>query len=77
LGMRLNFWIALIVCLIGLTWFVITQRSTKHGADEVAARPTDPEEEPAAGEDPAADGAAVAGEAVADEPEPATPRVPD
>jgi prolipoprotein diacylglyceryl transferase len=29
LGMRLNFWIALIVCLFGLGWFVWTQRRGK------------------------------------------------
>jgi prolipoprotein diacylglyceryl transferase len=36
LGMRLNFWIALIMCLIGLAWFVRSQRSKKHSVDEVA-----------------------------------------
>jgi prolipoprotein diacylglyceryl transferase len=29
LGMRLNFWIALLVCLAGLTWFVWIQRNGK------------------------------------------------
>ena len=38
LGMRLNFWIALIMTLIGLAWFVQTQRSTRHSADEPAYR---------------------------------------
>jgi prolipoprotein diacylglyceryl transferase len=36
LGMRLNFWIALILALIGLSWLILSQRSTKHSADDVA-----------------------------------------
>jgi prolipoprotein diacylglyceryl transferase len=68
-GMRLNFWIAIIVCVIGLAWFVQTQRSTKHSADEVAGgQSTDDEAEPDNGDDTSADETAT---------EPATPRAPD
>ena len=31
LGMRLNFWIALLLCLGGLVWFVAIQRGWKLG----------------------------------------------
>jgi prolipoprotein diacylglyceryl transferase len=88
LGMRLNFWIALIMCLIGLAWFIRTQRNTKHSPDEVAGgRPPEPDEEAAGTEEsadaPSADGAAAeettAEQVTADEAaaEPATPRAPD
>jgi prolipoprotein diacylglyceryl transferase len=74
LGMRLNFWIALILCLIGLAWFAQSQRSTKHSPDEVAGgRPPEPGEVTAdAGEPadtPAAAGTA-ADEAAPDDPGP-------
>jgi prolipoprotein diacylglyceryl transferase len=59
LGMRLNFWIALIMTLIGLAWFVQTQRSTRHTADE-PAYPVKPDGD-AAGPDAAAADEAAAG----------------
>jgi prolipoprotein diacylglyceryl transferase len=39
LGMRLNFWIALLLCIGGLVWFVFTQRAGDSGAPP--DRPTD------------------------------------
>jgi prolipoprotein diacylglyceryl transferase len=39
LGMRLNFWVALILTLIGLGWFAWTQVKGKHSYDEVAGGP--------------------------------------
>jgi prolipoprotein diacylglyceryl transferase len=33
LGMRLNFWVATIICLIGLAWFVIIQRRPRANED--------------------------------------------
>src|SRR3984885_10653051 len=70
LGMRLNFWIALILCLIGLAWFLRSQRSTKHSPDEVAGGlPPEPGEQPADGDAAAAptdSGQPSPGEAAAD-----------
>src|ERR1700728_4342570 len=70
LGMGLNFWIALILCLIGLAWFLRAQRSTKHSPDEVAGGlPPDPGEQPADGDAAAAptdSGQPSPGEAAAD-----------
>jgi prolipoprotein diacylglyceryl transferase len=57
LGMRLNFWIALILMLAGLAWFVQTQHSTRHTWDE-PAYPARQDEEAEA--DPAAASAAGA-----------------
>jgi prolipoprotein diacylglyceryl transferase len=49
-GMRLNFWVALIMTVIGLIWFIQTQRSKKHTADDVAGGvATDDEAEPVPG----------------------------
>jgi prolipoprotein diacylglyceryl transferase len=59
LGMRLNFWIALLVCLAGLAWFVWIQRNGKteplpldgpreHGPSVRRAKPTGPYRAPVA-----------------------------
>jgi hypothetical protein len=67
LGMRLNFWIALILCLIGLAWFVQAQRSAKHSADDVAGGLTADDDgeagEPAISDDAAPDVASPSGTA--------------
>jgi len=45
LGMRLNFWIALIGTLGGLIWFVILQRSGRRDGRGSGARPARPKAE--------------------------------
>jgi prolipoprotein diacylglyceryl transferase len=83
LGMRLNFWVALILTLVGLAWFIVSQRSTKHGADDVAggvkaepdasgAADTPPDAAALGGTDP--EGTAASDDEAA---EPATPRAQD
>jgi prolipoprotein diacylglyceryl transferase len=64
LGMRLNFWIALILMLAGLAWFVQTQRSTRHTWDE-PAYPARQDEEAEA--DPAGTALAAGAEAAGPE----------
>ena len=73
LGMRLNFWIALILLLIGLAWFAQTQVSTRHTPDE-PAYPTaqDAAQDEAAGT-AAAEGTEPAGEDPAGQDEAAAP----
>jgi prolipoprotein diacylglyceryl transferase len=87
LGMRLNFWIALILMLIGLAWFAQTQVSTRHTADEpaypaaqdgendAAGTVTADRAEPTAGEDPVGQDETPAPEAAL--PEGAAPRGPE
>ena len=87
LGMRLNFWIALILLLIGLAWFAQTQVSTRHtpdepaypgardaGEDKAAGTAAAEQAEPA-GEDPAGQDEAAGPEAAL--PEGAAPRGPE
>ena len=37
LGLRLNFWVALILMLVGLAWFAQTQLNGRHSYDELAS----------------------------------------
>jgi hypothetical protein len=53
LGLRLNFWVALILCLVGLAWFVGIQRGWRGlgGPRESPSRPQ-PRSEPGAAVQP-------------------------
>ena len=67
LGERLNFWIALLLALIGLVWFGWSQVKGKHSYDELAGGLAPPEAADATagpGVEPA-DGDTVAGDTVA------------
>ena len=90
LGLRLNFWVALILMLVGLAWFARTQLNGRHSYDELASGPppgalagaAGPPGEagsadgalPAAGEVSPATGAAGPGHVL---PEGAAPRAPE
>jgi prolipoprotein diacylglyceryl transferase len=80
-GMRLNFWIALIMTIVGLVWFAWSQVKGRHSPDELAngktaqdVTPAEPGAAPPGGETPgdeaASDGAP--GDATLEEPTGAT-----
>jgi hypothetical protein len=82
LGLRLNFFVALVLTLIGLAWFAQSQRSRRHSADEMAGGPADPADpaDPDADQsglaDPAAPADPAAGESGSADPDAATPAAP-